>query len=370
MYKVKNKGYNPLSLIFLVLIILLVFNADYFLRMVQPNLSFGKAKMEEITRIKKDNFDKDESVFLIDQGIIQISNDEMIYINENLDVKWSKKINGKNIKVFNRGNFIYVIDLTVGDIFKIDYQGNIVSKTFSQGIIKKVVDYNDQSLILLTQKNHLVSFNKGLEKVNEEALHLEHILDIKKQNDQYFVLNLEHKNKTYFTRMVTLDESFAFVSNLNINDTIIYNMYFNNDKRLIQSNKKMLLLNKADEILWSVATDHFIHEIIYQEYIYVYTSSIKAGLGAEEGMGQMIIFDKKGIKIDAIPSPINDVKKMVKYDEKIFLVNDQELCIMGKDLEVLFIREMVENIKDISVLPNGKVILDTEENLVIYEIKY
>jgi tetratricopeptide (TPR) repeat protein len=71
-------------------------------------------------------------------------------------------------------------------------------------------------LTILTQKNHLISFDENLEKENEENLNLDNILDIKKQDNQYYILNLEHKNKTYFTRMVNLDESFAFLSNLNI----------------------------------------------------------------------------------------------------------------------------------------------------------
>jgi|GEM_PF-4706198 len=372
MYKVKNNGYNPLSLIFLVLIVLLVFNFGHFLRIIQPNLSFGKAKMDEITRIKKDNFDKDQSVFLIDNGIIQISNDEMIYIDETLNKQWSKQINGTDIRVFNNGDFIYIMDAALGDIFKIDYEGNIKAKTFSQGIIKKAIDYDDQLLTILTQKNHLISFDENLEKENEENLNLDNILDIKKQDNQYYILNLEHKNKTYFTRMVNLDESFAFLSNLNINDTIIYNIYFNKDQRLIQSNKKMLMVNSSDEIVWSVETDYFIHEVIFRDYIYVYTSDKKVDeVKAEaEGEDQIILYDEKGIKINEIPSPIKNVKKMVKYNEKLFLVNDKELCIIDKNLEVLFIREMVENINDIRVLPNESVILDTEENLVIYEFKY
>jgi len=372
MYKIKNNGYNPLSLIFLVLIVLLVFNAEHLVRMVQPNLSFGKANMEEITRIKKDNFDKDESVFLIDHGIIQISNDEMIYIDEALNKKWSKVVNGTDIKVYNNGDYIYVIDTTLGDIFKIDYEGNIESQIFSQGSIKKVIDYNDALLILLTQKNYLLSFDKNLEKLNEENLNLSHILDIKKHNDQYYILNIEHKNKTYFTRMVNLDESFAFLSNLNINDTIVYNIHFNEDQRLLQSNKKMLLVNPSDEILWSVTTDYFIQELIYKDYTHVYTSDKKPDEETIENQGvdRILLYDDKGVKIEEIPSPIEDVKKIVKHNGKLFLVNDQELCIIDNNLEVLFIKEMVENINDIRVLSNGRVILDTEENLVIYEFKY
>lgn len=374
MYKIKNNGYNPLSLIFLVLIVLLVFNAGYFIRMIQPNLSFGKAKMDEITRIKKDNFDKDQSVFLIDHGIIQISSDEMIYIDEILNKKWSKQINGSDIKVFNDGDFIYVIDASLGDIFKIDYEGNIQGKVFSQGIIKKVIDYSDQHLTILTEKNHLISFNKNLEKIDEENLNLNHILDIKKHKNQYYILNIEHKNKTYFTRMVNLDESFAFLSNLNINDTITYDIHFNGDNRLLQSNKKMLLVDPSDEILWSITTDHIIKEVIFKDYIYVYTSNSKVDseidVTEESGIDRIILYDEKGVKIDEMPSPIKQVKKMVKYNDKLFLVNDQELCIIDSNLEVLFIREMLENINDIRVMPNERVILDTEENLVIYEFRY
>jgi hypothetical protein len=172
--------------------------------------------------------------------------------------------------------------------------------------------------------------------------------------------------------MVNLDESFAFLSNLNINDTIVYNVHFNGDQRLLQSNKKMLLVNPSDEILWSVTTDYFIQELIYKDYIYVYTSDKKTDeeVVENQSVDRILLYDDKGVKIDEIPSPIKNVKKMVKYNGKLFLVNDQELCIIDSNLEVLFIKEMVENINDIRVLSNERVILDTEENLVIYEFKY
>lgn len=369
MYKVKNNGYNPLSLIFLILIILFVFNTGYILRIIQPNLSFGKAKMNEVTRIRKDNFDKDQSIFLIDHGLIQILGNEMIYIDEGLNKKWSKEINGTDVKILNNGSFIYVIDCSLGDIFKIDYEGNITAKIFSQGTIKKVINHNDEVLVILTEKNNLIAYNESLEIENKENLHLSNILDIKKNNDQYYILNLEHKNKTYFTRLVNLDKTFAFLSNLNVNNTIIYNMDFSGDKRLIQSNKKMLLIDAADEILWTVETDYFIHEVVFDDYIYVYASNEKNNEN-DEKIDKIIVYDRNGIKIEEMLAPIKNVKKMIKYDEKLFIVNDKELCIIDNNLEVLFIREMIEDIKDIRVLSNKKIILDTEDNLVIYEFEY
>jgi len=370
MYKVKNNGYNPLSLIFLVLILLFVFNTEYVIKAIQPNLSFGKAKMSEVTRIRKDNFDKDQSVFLIDNGLIQISGDKMIYIDEELNKKWSKNLNGTDVKILNNGAFIYIIDCSLGDIFKIDYKGNIIANAFSYGQIRKIIDYNDQALVLLTKKNHLIAFNESLDKIKEEDLNLSHILDIKKWKKQYYILNIEYKNKTYFTRMVNLDDSFAFLSNLNINDEIIHNIYFYGDQRLIQSNKKMFLIDLNDEILWSVETDYFIHEVVFKDRIYVYTSTDKDVIDEEQEMDQILVYDRNGIKIDEMSSPIKNVEKMIKYNEKLYVVNDKELCIIDNNLDVLFIREMIENIFDIRVLPNERVILDTEENLVIYEFKY
>jgi hypothetical protein len=291
--------------------------------------------------------------------MIQISSDQMIYIDEALNKKWSKDINGTDIKVFNNGKFIYVVDFRLGDIFKIDYEGNIKAEVFSQGMISKIIDYNDMVLTVLTEKNYLLSFDENLEKVNEENLHLDNILDIKKYNNQYYILNIEHKNKTYFTRMVNLDASFAFLSNLNINDAIVYNIHFNGDQRLLQSNKKMFLVNESDQIIWSVITDYFIHEVIYKDYIYAYTSDKKSDDHEDENQGidRIILYDEMGVKMDEIPSPIKDVKKMVKYDGKLFLVNDQELCIIDNNMEVLFIKEMIENINDIKVLTNQRVIL-------------
>jgi hypothetical protein len=106
----------------------------------------------------------------------------------------------------------------------------------------------------------------------------------------------------------------------------------------------------------------------------VYTSNSKVDseidVTEESGIDRIILYDEKGVKIDEMPSPIKQVKKMVKYNDKLFLVNDQELCIIDSNLEVLFIREMLENINDIRVMPNERVILDTEENLVIYEFRY
>lgn len=328
-------------------------------------MSFGELTMKEHQIFKKDNFEHDESVFVLDQGLLKINGDEIIYYNDQYQPQWYKNIKGDDLGVYNNGHYIYVIDQTVGDIFKINYNGKVLSRIFSQGRIKQVVNYNDAELVLLTSNHTLVRYNENLEKIREKSLELEHVLSVTRYENQYYVLNLEHKNKTYFTRLVTLDQGFEFLSNLNINEGIFYNMTFKGNQRLIMSNQKLLLMNDLDEILWSLTLDFPVHQVLYEDLIYVYISGKKE----EITYHTLQVYDDKGIKIEEVPAPIQDINQMIRNNGRLFLVNDQQLCILNEALEVIFMKEMEEDIKQLKILGESHIILNMEEHLGIYMIQ-
>lgn len=365
MYKLKNNGYNFLSLIFFVFILLIVFNAGYIFNKIRPNMSFGELTIKTQEVFKKDNFEHEESVFILDQGLLKINGDEIIYYDDQYQPKWFKHIKGEALGVYNNGHYIYVIDKVVGDIFKINYNGKVLSRIFSQGRIKQVINYNDAELVVLTTNHRLIRYNENLENIRQKSLELDHVLNVTRFNNQYYVLNLEHKNKTYFTRLVTLDQGFEFLSNLNINEGIFYEMAFKGENRLIISNQRLLLMNELDEILWSLTLDFPVYQVLYEDLIYVYM----AGTKEEISYHTIQVYDDNGVKIEEIPAPIQDINQMIRHNGRLFLTNDQNICILNDSLDVIFMKEMDEDIKHLEILDETRIILNMEENFGIYTIQ-
>lgn len=367
MYKVKKNGYSFISLIFLLLIVLVVFNYRSVFSVIKPDLSFGKAKIKEVYDIKKDNFDSEKTVFVIKKGIIQIKDDKMYYIDNDFKTIWSKNISGKNIEIYNENNKIYVINKAIGDIFKIDYNGNIDSKIYSQGKIEKVVKYSDNKLIILREDSHIIEYDKDLNVVQDKNLKLYKLLNIKMFGNLYYILNIEDKNDIFFTRIVKLDENLEFVSNFNIKDEILYNIFFYKDFKIINSNNRIFKIDNEDEILWTVSFDYFINRLLYSDdKIYINLISEKE----DDEYNYIKVLDKKGLSIKEIKSPIKNIVDMKIRDNKLYLVSNNKFCVLDEEFKILFLKEINAGIREFKFLNDNKILFDMENYVNIYQIRF
>jgi len=368
MYKVRRKGYSFISLILLFLIILVVFNFKDIVNSVQPDLSFGKTKVNEIFRMKKDNFENDNSIFVVKNGLIQIKENKMYYINNEYESLWMKEINGNDIEIYSSNNFIYVIDRNTGDIFKVDYQGNIVSRKYSQGNFLKIIFFSDSELVVLGSNYHIFKYDEELNILKEENLNLEHIFDVKFYNDKYYILNIENKNEFFFTRLVMLNENFEFISNSNINDEILYDVFLNSNYKILKGNKKIVKIDEHDKIVWETNFNYLIKNIVLGDRLYINLIDIQ-----ESQNGQYYNFIKvlnsDGIVVKEVQSPIQGINKMLINDSKLYIINDNQICVLNDELEIMFLKEIEENIIDIKFLENNKILIDTENNIIIYQMK-
>jgi len=368
MNKVRRKGYSFISLILLFLIILIVFNFKNIVNSIQPDLSFGKIKVEEVLKIKKDNFENENSIFSVKNGLIQIKEDKMYYLNNEYVPIWMKDINGSDIEVYSSDNFIYVIDMKIGDIFKLDYQGNIIFNKYSQGDILKVIFSEDIQLVVLLSNHRVLKYDSELNIKKEENLNLEHILDIEFYNNKYYILNIENKNEMFFTRLVMLNENFEFISNLNINEEVLYDIFIKNNEKILKGNKKIVKINSKDEIIWETNFSYLIKNIVVNDKLYVNLIDEDL-LQNAESYNFIKILNNDGVVVKEIQSPIQEINKMLIDNSKLYIINDNQLCVLNSELEIVFLKEVEENIINIKLIDHNKILVDTENNIIVYQMK-
>ena len=366
MYKIRKKGYSFISLLLLLLIIIIVFNFKAISNSIHPDLSFGKVKIAEMYNMKKDNFENERSVFIVQDGLLQIKDNKLFFINNEYEIKWFKEINGDNIDVYYSDEFIYIIDMEMGDVFKIDYIGNIIAKKYSQGNILKVVKYINDELVVVNEDYHIIKYNKDLDIIKDEDINLNHVFDIRFDNEKYYILNIENKNKIYFTRLVMLNNEFEFISNLNVNEEILFNIFIDSSNKILSGDKKIVRIDKNDEIVWETSYEYLINDIVIGNNIYI---NLIDNSNDKDGYNFIKIVSKDGIVINEVKSPIDNIKKMLIYNDELYVISKNKVCVLNKELEIVLLKEIEENIIDIELLDNNQILINTENNVIIYQVK-
>jgi hypothetical protein len=366
----RKKGYSFVSLLLLLLIILIIFNFKAILNTIQPDLSFGKIKVSEMFHLKKDNFDNEKSIFVVENGLIQIKEKKIFFIDKNYVTEWYKEIKGNNIDIYNNDKYIYIIDLEMGDIFKIDYKGNIIAKIYSQGCIFKVLKYDNDELVIVNDEHHLIKYDNELNVIKNVDINLEHVFDVKFKDDKYYILNVENKNNYFFTRLVMLDENFEFVSNLNINNSILYNVFIESDMKILNGNKKIVKVDEKDEVVWETSYEYLINNIVVDN-TNIYINLIEENNDENKTDYNFFkILNEDGIVISEIQSPIENIKNMLVFDDKFYLISDKKICVLNKELEIIFLKEVEESIVNIELLYDNQMLINTENNVIIYQVRF
>jgi hypothetical protein len=61
---------------------------------------------------------------------------------------------------------------------------------------------------------------------------------------------------------------------------------------------------------------------------------------------------------------------MLVCDDKIYLISDKKICVLNKSLEIIFLKEVEENIVNIDLLDQNQMLINTENNVIIYQVRF
>lgn len=370
MYKLRNNGYNLISLLFLLFITLLVFNFEYVLTYIKPSFSFGEVVLEKQYNLKIDNFNNDQTVYSFNENFLQITSDELIYI-EDYQPKWSKKLNGEKVRIYPLKDYFYLVDISLGEIFKVDKNGNIIAKKYSLGQIKKIFHYNKNEVYVLTQMNEVICLNSSLEVEFQKDLALEHLLGIKFYQGRFYLMNLETKSDAYLTRIAVFSKTFDFISNINLNNNIYYDLKFQKEESIFFGTKNILALDYDNNKKWQVGFDHLIENYSYtRNYIFVNEKSEKETLDENDPNYINVLkkIDSNGVTVKTIEAPLSNIKGMFYKSDKLYLYNSNEICVLDSNLTMLLIKKMEEKINEVDVI-NDQLLIKTMDEVIIYKEK-
>ncbi|MGM0379431.1 MAG: hypothetical protein ACQEQE_06760 [Bacillota bacterium] len=365
MYRLKKNGYNLISIIFLIIIILIVFNYKSIYNKLKPNISFGEIKLEEIFSQKKDSFNYTKTFFILNNKIISIQNSKLIYRDDNLEKVWAKEINGQDLRVFSKNEKIYVLDASLGDIYKLDSKGNIEAKIYSLGGLKEVIYFSDSKFIFINNDNNLIYLDNKLTIKTEKKLDFNNILDINYSNKYIYFLSLEDNNDYYYTKILKMDLNFEIISNKNIRDNIFYNNIIENDQIYLNNNHKLLKIDKKDNILWEKKFENSIKKIYKDEKFYITTNNKN-----DKSVDILKVLDDNGVILDSVDLPISNLKGIEKINEDILIYNKEKISILDKKYSIKMISNLDKEILNIKILKENNIMVNTKSHIYIYKLIY
>lgn len=365
MYRLKNNGYNLISIIFLIIIILIVFNYQSIYSKLKPNISFGEIKLEEIFSQKKDSFNYTKTFFVLKNKMISIQNSKLIYRDLNLKKVWAKEVSGKDLRVFSKDKYIYVLDASLGDIYKLDNKGNIEAKIYSLGGLKELIYYSDSKFIFLNNDNNLIYLDNELTIKIQKKLDFDNILDINYNNKYIYFLSLEDNNDYYYTKILKMNLDFEILSNKNIRDNIFYNNIIENGQLYLNNNHKLLKIDKKDNIIWEKEFKNSIRKIYKDKKIYITINNKN-----DKNIDILKVLDDNGVILDSVDLPIGNLEGIKKINEDILIYNKEKISILDKNYNIKMISNLDNEILNIKIFKENNIMVNTKSHIYIYKLIY
>lgn len=332
-------------------------------------MSFGSLNFDKVTAFNRNNFEKDKSVFMIQDNIFRLDNEYLTFYNNQGEPIWEKQYAGNAIEILGEENHYYMIDKSVGDIFVFNDQGKILANQYSLGKITNIISHDRNEISFYTESNNLITLDGMLKEKLRSKITLENIIEMKKFNDHYYFLTLEDNQKEFFTRYIIFDEKFEFESNTNFPDQVFYDFYIDNDAVKYISDKVIKTYNHEHELLWEITFDGYVNKYDFSEHgeIAVNLTKEKDALEGGNALNEIRLYNLEGNIITKGEAPLEAIEEILFINNRIICYNESELYVLSRELEILFSKKINESIERVEMHKNLILIKDIK-NATLYKI--
>ena len=270
--KSKMKRFSIFSLIVLIFSIAIVFFNATVLDFVKDTFSFGKVSFSKITSIvfTPDIEFKEDTIWKIsEKGIIICEKNKFKYFDVSGNPIWEKEINNSSPNIIMTEDSIIVSDMGTGDVFNLDYAGNVKAKLDGKGSLKKIFS-SESGIIGLMQgdENVIVLYDNVFNVISRVVIPQGEVIDfdISSKKSLVAVSLIKYDESNFYSNVIIYKLDGNMVGATNFEGRYIYDIKIVDDKIFAVLDDQIISITGENELAFSEDIDRIISEFFIDDF--------------------------------------------------------------------------------------------------------
>jgi len=158
----RNMRFRLFSLLLFIVINVIVFNKETIWDYSKYKLGFETIHLEEMHQIisEVDSTGSSEVTFeIINENIIVVEDKKIKLFDKLGHIQWEKEVFSNNIQVLGNSQVILIVDKEKGDLFTIDYMGNIIGEKYGLGTVLDICVSEIGITVFVEEENKIANFD-------------------------------------------------------------------------------------------------------------------------------------------------------------------------------------------------------------------
>jgi len=351
------------------------FNAKVF-DFVKDTFSFGKVSFNKVTSIvftPDIEFKEDTISKISDQGMIICEKNKFKYFDKLGNPLWEKEIHNSSPSIIMTKDAIVVSDMGTGDIFTLDYAGNIKSKLDGKGSIKKFFSSENGIIgIMPNDENVIVLYDNNFNVISRVVIPQGEVIDfdISSKKSLVAVSLIKYDESNFYSNIIIYKLDGNMVGATNFEGKYIYDIKIVDNNIVAILDDQIIAITGENEVAFSEDVDRIISNFFIDDFGNVILNLKKprediTDTREDNVIKKISLIGEESFKEIKIDGEISDIVGDSKY---LLLSTGSKMYFFDeKTGEILKLQEFNDEIKKTSLI--GKMLyIKNIDKINIYEI--
>jgi len=359
-----------------VFINVIVFNQESILDYMKYKIGLETIHLEKVEQImtsENSEMDSPVSFELLGQNIIALEGRKIRLYDKYGSSQWEKEISSEAISVYGNNQYLIVIDQERGELYSVDYLGNINGEAYGLGRIMKVSVSESSVACLLEEDNLILVFDMELNETSRIPLSQGDVLGLEVSDFDGIIAvsQISIEENILNTKMLCYKENGSLISALNFPEELVYGMQLVDGKIYIVGEKSVRVYSITDGELWKKDIENVICDYaVSKGGILVFNEIVPYdGVLDEKDTYNLRVFDLEGNELFNKPSKAKAENISVSEKDIAYSIN-KKLYVLGHDNSEILSEELGNDMQSIEWLEEDLILIEHNNFADIYEITF
>lgn len=335
------------------------------------SMTLKKANTIEYTERKQEN--KKVNIDSFNEHIIKFEERKLSTYNQDGDKLWEKELDIDNPIIRGNQNNIVVVDSSDGEIYYIDYEGEIRAKNSIGNEVMDIKIYENGYLLVMLEKEICV-FDPNGEIISNFIIPKGEVIDgdLSADNSMIALTILVVEEKKFYSNILFYSLEGKVLAGKKLDSKVIYKILLtNNNNLLVLGDNKIFKITDDDNILWEKDFEETLNRGVLSDRGLLVLNLVKEKNTIIDTKNRNTIsqMDLDGNILNKTPVA-GEVLGLDVLDDKIAAFTDRTIYIIDKKGDKILEKKINKDIKDVSWISKKNLLIINKNKLEIMEINY